>query len=116
MSALRSKVEGLGLEWERPRGVAPKRMPKAEATTGLAPKKASATDSPLAAKPLPEGFGFKEQPLLSLVKFRRSGGLGLKNATEGRAAFARPSKWVLLPVQEAEVAVPIGRPFPESYG
>jgi hypothetical protein len=35
-------------------------MPKAEATTGLAPKKASATNSPLAAKPLPEGFGFKE--------------------------------------------------------
>jgi len=44
MSSLRGKAEGCGLEWSRPRGVAPERMPKAEATTGLAPKKASATD------------------------------------------------------------------------
>ena len=47
--------------------VAPKRMPKAEATTGLAPKKASATDSLLAANPPPEGFGLEKQFLLSLV-------------------------------------------------
>ena len=63
--------------WIRPRGVAPKRMPKAEATTGLAPKKASATD-PLAATEWPsEGFGFIKKPILSLVKPPRSGGLGL---------------------------------------
>jgi len=31
--------------WIGPRGVAPARMPKAEATTGLAPKKASAQKS-----------------------------------------------------------------------
>jgi hypothetical protein len=37
-------------------------MPKAEATTGLAPKKASATDPLLAAmQSLAEGFGFKEK-------------------------------------------------------
>jgi len=49
-------------------------MPKAEATTGLAPKKASATDPLLLAKPEAEGFVFTNQPI-SLVKSRRSGGL-----------------------------------------
>jgi hypothetical protein len=35
-------------------------MPKAEATTGLAPKKASATDPlVMATKPPPEGFVFE---------------------------------------------------------
>jgi|HubBroStandDraft_6_1064221.scaffolds.fasta_scaffold1809277_1 hypothetical protein len=59
MSALQGKAEGLGLQWIRPRGVAPERMPKAEATTELAPKKASAPDPLLAAtKSLSEGFGF----------------------------------------------------------
>ena len=91
-------------------------MPKAEATTGLAPKKASATQSPLAAKPLPEGFDFKNPSPLSLVMSPRSGGLGLTNATVGRAAFARPSEWVLLRAQEAAAAVPIARPFPGSCG
>ncbi|HTS48845.1 MAG TPA: hypothetical protein VMH05_12930 [Bryobacteraceae bacterium] len=41
----------------RPRGVAPERMPKAEATTELAPKKASAVNPPgPAAQPPWEGF------------------------------------------------------------
>lgn len=76
----------------RPQGVAPERMPKAEATTGLAPKKASAT-SPLlaAAKPLAEGFGFRKKIILSLVESLRSGGLGLYNAEDRRAGFARRS-------------------------
>jgi len=52
-------------------------MPKAEATTGLAPKKASATDPLVATKSLPEGFGFKKRIILSLVESLRSGGLGL---------------------------------------
>ena len=83
--------------WIRPRGVAPKRMPKAEATTGLAPKKASATD-PLvtATEPLSEGFGFKMKIILSLVKPLRSGGLGLLNAKDRRAAFARRSELALV--------------------
>ena len=77
MSALRSKAEGVGLEWIRPRGVAPERMPKAEATTGLAPKKASAVDPSVAATKSPsEGFDFEvafdfDWPL-SLVRFLRS--------------------------------------------
>jgi hypothetical protein len=51
-------------------------MPKAEATTGLAPKKASATDPLLATmKSSSEGFGFEDR--LSLVELLRSGGLGL---------------------------------------
>jgi len=71
MSCLRGKAEGCGLEWIRPRGVAPERMPKAEATTGLAPKKASATDPPMAATKSPsEGFGF--ELILSLVGPLRS--------------------------------------------
>jgi len=61
--------------WLRPRGVAPKRMPKAEATTGLAPKKASARNPlSLAAKPPSEGFVLRGW--ISLVESRRSGGLG----------------------------------------
>src|SRR5579864_1668836 len=64
------------LGWKRPRGVAPKRMPKAEATTGLAPKKASASNPLLATESLAEGFGFRK--MHSLVKSRRSGGLGLE--------------------------------------
>jgi hypothetical protein len=63
------------LTWIRPRGAAPKRMPKAEATTGLAPKKASATDPLVATVSLSEGFGFKN--MHSLVKSLRSGALGL---------------------------------------
>jgi len=50
-------------------------MPKAEATTGLAPKKASASDPLMAATKSPsEGFGF--EVILSLVESLRSGGLG----------------------------------------
>jgi hypothetical protein len=46
-------------------------MPKAEATTGLAPKKASATDLLMAATKSPsEGFGF--ELILSLVRPLRS--------------------------------------------
>jgi hypothetical protein len=46
-------------------------MPKAEATTGLAPKKASATDPLMVAtKPPLEGFGF--ELILSLVRPLRS--------------------------------------------
>jgi len=46
-------------------------MPKAEATTGLAPKKASAIDPLMAATKSPsEGFGFEAK--LSLVKPPRS--------------------------------------------
>jgi hypothetical protein len=46
-------------------------MPKAEATTGLAPKKASATDPLMAARKSPsEGFGF--ELILSLVGPLRS--------------------------------------------
>jgi hypothetical protein len=52
-------------------------MPKAEATTGLAPKKASATDPLVTTESLPEGFGFKNKISISLVKSLRSGGLGL---------------------------------------
>jgi hypothetical protein len=52
-------------------------MPKAEATTGLAPKKASATDPLMGAtKSSSEGFGFEERIILSLVEPLRSGGLG----------------------------------------
>jgi hypothetical protein len=60
------------LGWIRPQGVAPKRMPKAEATTGLAPKKASATDPLVVAQAPPEGFGFKKRIVLSLVESLRS--------------------------------------------
>ena len=64
-------MEGRGLEWIRPRGVAPERMPKAEATTGLAPKEASATDPLMAAtKPPSGGSGF--EGILSLVEPLRS--------------------------------------------
>ncbi len=66
------------LESNRPRGVAPKRMPKAEATTGLAPKKASA-NNPLRGviyKASSEGFVFDFPTHLSWVEFLRSGGLG----------------------------------------
>ena len=63
-------------------GVAPDRRSKAEATTGLAPKKASALN-PLLAKSSSEGFDFKGLMLVltltspvSLVEFQRSGGLG----------------------------------------
>jgi hypothetical protein len=66
------------LESNRPRGVAPKRMPKAEATTGLAPKKASA-QNPLKGvihKASSEGFVFDFLSDLSWVESRRSGGLG----------------------------------------
>src|SRR5579864_5613574 len=76
-------------------------MPKAEATTGLAPKKASATDPLPATQSSAEGFGFRR--LVSLVESRRSGGLGLVNATDRRAAFARRSFWVFTP--------PCGRRF-----
>jgi len=45
-----------------PPGVAPKRMPKAEATTGLAPKKASATSPLVVTMRLPsEGFVFEKR-------------------------------------------------------
>jgi hypothetical protein len=48
-------------------------MPKAEATTGLAPKKASATDPLMALRKSPsEGFGFRKKTVLSLVKPSRS--------------------------------------------
>lgn len=60
----------------------PKRVPKTEATTGLAPKKATATN------PLTGGLRrcqrvlvLKGQPKLSLVEFRRSEGLRRLNAT-----------------------------------
>jgi hypothetical protein len=45
-------------------------MPKAEATTGLAPKKASATNPLMVTKSPSEGFGF--EGILSLVKPPRS--------------------------------------------
>jgi len=50
-------------------------MPKAEATTGLAPKKASAMNPLSATKSPSEGFVFEQR--ISLVKSLRSGGLGL---------------------------------------
>jgi len=53
-------------------------MPKAEATTGLAPKKASA-NNPLRGviyKASSEGFVFDFPTHLSWVEFLRSGGLG----------------------------------------
>jgi hypothetical protein len=51
-------------------------MPKADATTGLAPKKVSATDPVMAATKSPSrGFGFRS--VLSLVEPLRSGGLEL---------------------------------------
>ena len=69
------------LGWIRPPGVAPGRMPKAEATTGLAPKNASAFNPLVAPKQSPsEGFvflGFDFDLTISLVKSLRSGGLGL---------------------------------------
>jgi hypothetical protein len=52
-------------------------MPKAEATTGLAPKKASASNPLVATQSPSEGFGFREKIILSLVESLRSGGLGL---------------------------------------
>src|SRR5579875_39840 len=67
-------------------------MPKAEATTGLASKKASAPDPLRAATKSPaEGFGFRKKIILSLVEPLRSEGLGLENAKDRRAAFARRS-------------------------
>ena len=80
------------LGWIGPRGVAPKRMPKAEATTELAPEKASARNPPAVIRPS-EGFRFWKERGLSLVKSRRSGGLGLENAKGRRAVFARRSFW-----------------------
>jgi hypothetical protein len=54
-------------------GVAPGAVPKAEATTGLAPKKASATNPLVAATKSPsEGFDFDFDVPLSLVKSLRS--------------------------------------------
>jgi len=47
----------------------------AEATTGLAPKKASAMNPLPATKSPSEGFVFEQ--MISLVKSLRSGGLGL---------------------------------------
>jgi hypothetical protein len=48
-------------------------MPKAEATTGLAPKKASAIDPLVAATKSPsEGFDFDVDVTLSLVESLRS--------------------------------------------
>src|ERR1017187_6150789 len=66
-------------------------MPEAEATTGLAPEKASVLIDPLVAtrKSPSEGFAF-DVPL-SLVKPPRSGGLGQYNAKNRRAVFARRS-------------------------
>src|ERR1017187_10525556 len=66
-------------------------MSEAEATTGLAPEKASVLIHPLVAtrKSPSEGFAF-DVPL-SLVKPLRSGGLGLHNAKNRRAVFARRS-------------------------
>src|SRR5258708_2750841 len=67
-------------------GSRPTRRSKAEATTGLAPKKASA-HNPLVAKIVIRGVGFKGLMLVltltltlptSLVELQRSGGLGLK--------------------------------------
>jgi hypothetical protein len=52
-------------------------MPKAEATTGLAPKKASATDPLIGGEEVAiRGFGFRKRIILSLVEPLRSGGLG----------------------------------------
>jgi hypothetical protein len=54
-------------------------MPKAEATTGLAPKKASASNPLMTATKSPsEGFAFGVgfKLILSLVEPLRSGGLG----------------------------------------
>jgi hypothetical protein len=56
----------------RPQGVAPEWMPKAEATTGLAPKKASVTDPLVATESLSEGFGFRNEMMISLVESSRS--------------------------------------------
>src|SRR6516164_8564186 len=50
MSSLRHKAEGRMLTWICPRGVAPKRMPKAE----LAPKKAPAFSETRSDSPRPE--------------------------------------------------------------
>ena len=63
--------------WVCPRGVAPERMPEAEATTGLAPKKASVINPLVAATKSPsEGFAFEvdfdSDVTLSLVKSLRS--------------------------------------------
>ena len=56
----------------------------------------------------------KGKTSLAISKFRRSGGLGLRNATDSRAAFARPTEWVLPRAQAAAAGVPIARPFPGS--
>jgi len=79
--------------WMSPRGVAPERMPKADAT-GLAPKKASVTDPPRsAAKPVTEGSAFhdpKQTPTLfgEVSEERRPWARKRENR---RAAFARRS-------------------------
>jgi hypothetical protein len=62
MSPLARREENCVLESICPPGVAPKRMPKAEATTGLAPKKASATSPLVVTMRLPsEGFVFEKR-------------------------------------------------------
>ena len=84
-------------------------MPKAEATTGLAPKKASATSPLRRAKRWPsEGFGFGYADSLSLVEPPRSGGLGLSNAKDRRAGFARRS--ICLRLLRLRSAARIGDP------
>jgi len=71
--------------FDQPHGVAPGAVPMAEATTGLAPKKASAVYPSVAATKSPsEDFDFEvafdfDRPL-SLVKLLRSGGLGPQDA------------------------------------
>jgi len=67
------------LGWIRPCGVAPARMPKAEATTGLAPKKASA-QRPSGRPPVRRVSFLNWTCLLSWVKSQSCGGLGRVNA------------------------------------
>src|SRR5262249_12135434 len=82
-------------------------MPKAEATTGLAPKKASATNPLLLVKPAAEGFVFRNQSL-SLVKSRRSGGHWAIKREVRRALFARRSS-CLLPINRGRRRSGYGR-------
>jgi hypothetical protein len=69
MSCFGGDGREVGLWWMCPRGVAPARMLKAEATTGLSPKKASATDPLVTAEKSPsEGLAFNA-PWFDLALF-----------------------------------------------
>ena len=84
-----------------PHGVAPERMPKADATE-LAPKKSAYRNPPAHTPSVLEGFWFLSRATQRFLRSAHffgeapSGGLGLSNAKIARLLFARRSKSRLL--------------------